>query len=620
MEFLEYLDEKRIMLFDGAMGTMIYNKGIFINRCYDELNISDPGIISQIHQEYVSAGAEVIETNTFGANHYKLKNYNLETKVQEINYKGAKIARGVSRGNVYIGGSIGPLGIKIEPWGPTSRSEARTAFREQAEALLDGGVDLIVIETFTDISEIEQAIKAVKELDSYIPVIAMMTVGIDGTSLYGTTPEIFTSRIDDWGADIIGLNCGEGPKVLLETAQKMLKCTQKPLCVMPEAGRPRNVNGRNIYFCTPEYIAEYTKRYINAGIRIIGGCCGTTPEHTRQMAKAVKSLTMSVKVMKTPPERKEKCTLTELPSASKEIAPELKSGFARKIINQKFVVSVEIVPPRGTKLKSFLDISSRLKLLDIDAFNIPDGPRASARMSALASAVLLQNNTGVETILHYTCRDRNILGMQSDMLGAHALGIKNLLLITGDPPKMGTYPDATAVFDIDSVGLTNMVKTLNKGMDLGKNSIGRPTAFYMGVGANPGAINIDFELERFYWKVDAGAEYAITQPVFDIGLLFGFLEKIDKKNIRIPVLAGVWPLTSQANADFMRNEIPGAWVPDDLYERMSKARSKEDAVNTGIDIAVEIISKIRNRVQGIQISMAGSRFESIERIIKSLDS
>lgn len=616
MDFLKYLNEKNIVLFDGAMGTMIYNKGIYINNCYDELNVSNPDMIIGIHREYIQSGADVIETNTFGANKYKLKAFNLEKKVQEINYKGAKLAKKASEGRIFIGGAMGPLGIKIEPWGSTSREEAREAFSEQAEALLDGGVDLIVIETFTDISEIEQAIKAVKAIDKDIPVIAMMTVGIDGTSLYGTTPEIFTKRIDEWNADIIGLNCGEGPKVLLDTSMKMLKCTNKPLCLMPEAGRPRNVAGRNIYMCSPEYIAEYAKRYINSGIRLIGGCCGTTPEHTRQMAKAVRSLSKSVNIVKP---IIDKAAICQEPVREREEIPMgEKSSFADKISKEQFVISIEIVPPRGTKIKTMLKTAKKLKEFKIDAFNIPDGPRASARMSALATAILLQNETGIDAVLHYTCRDRNILGMQSDMLGAYVLGIKNLLLITGDPPKMGTYPDATAVFDIDSIGLTNMVKTLNKGLDLGKNSIGRPTGFCIGIGANPGAINLDFELERFFWKVDAGAEYAITQPVFDIDLLFNFLEKIEKRNIKIPVLAGVWPLTSQANADFMRNEIPGAWVPDDLYDRISKACSKEDALKIGIDISIEIIDKIKKYVQGVQLSIIGSKTQNISRILESI--
>lgn len=616
MDFLKYLDERKIVLFDGAMGTMIYNKGIYINRCYDELNISCPELINEIHIEYINAGSEVIETNTFGANRYKLKNYNLNDKVQEINYKGAKLAKKQAGSNVFVAGSVGPLGIKIEPWGPTSREEARMAFAEQIEALLDGGADLIVIETFSDISEVEQAIKAVREIDVDIAVIAMMTVGIDGTSLYGTTPEIFTKRIDEWGADIIGLNCGEGPHVLLETAQKMLKYTLKPVCLMPEAGRPRNVNGRNIYICSPEYIAEYTKRFINAGIRVVGGCCGTTPEHTRQMAKTVRSLSRSVIIQR--PSEKDTPVCIEIPEKFSEVPAEKRSEFSKKVCRKEIVVSVEIVPPRGTKIRSMLKTAQVFKGFGIDAFNVPDGPRASARMSALATAVLLQKETGIEAILHYTCRDRNILGMQSDMLGAYALGIKNLLLITGDPPKMGTYPDATAVFDIDSIGLTNMVNNLNKGLDLGNNSIGRPTGFFFGVGVNPGAINMDFELERFYWKVDAGAQYAITQPVFDTGLLFSFLEKIDKRNIRIPIIAGVWPLSSLANADFMRNEVPGAWVPDNYYNKMQTAKTKEDALLTGIDISISIIEQIRDFIQGYQISILGNKAENIGKIIKSI--
>ena len=606
--FLDLLKE-RILLCDGAMGTMLYNKGIYFNTCFDELNLTNPELVKEVHQEYVDCDVDIIETNTFGANCYKLKKFGLEDKVKEINIAGAKIAREVAKDNVFVAGSIGPLGLKIEPWGPTSVEEAGEAFYEQASALLEGGVDLFILETFSDLNEIHQAIKAIKKL-SNLPIIAQMTIEEDGNSLYGTSPEIFTKRIEEWGADVIGVNCSVGPAATLACIERMVKVTDKPLSAMPNAGVPRNVEGRNIYLCSPEYLAEYAKRFILTGVKIVGGCCGTTPAHIRAVRRAIRALQ---------PERKvfPKIEVKEIEQKPrvKPIEKKKKSELARKLEEKKFVISVEIVPPRGFDPSPALEKINSFKDQGIDCVNIPDGPRASARMSAMSLAVIIENKAGIETILHYTCRDRNLLGMQSDLLGAYAQGLKNILVITGDPPKMGDYPDATAVFDVDSIGLCNLVNALNRGFDLGGKALKKPTGFHLGVGANPGAINLDYEIKRFEYKVEAGAEFAITQPVFDIKLLENFLKRIS--HCRIPIIAGIWPLASLQNAEFMNNEVPGARVPPEIMERMRKANEKgsEFACQEGITIARETLSEIKDMVEGVQISPPFGRVEVVKEII-----
>ena len=575
---------------------MLYNKGIYLNTCFDELNLSRSGIISEIHEEYIRAGADIIETNTFGANRYKLQKFGLEDKLGEINRMGGRIARETAGEDVYVAGSIGPLGIKIEPWGPTSVAEAEQAFKEQAGYLIEEKVDFIILETFADVNEIHQAIKALKSIDQRIPLVAQMTISEDGNSLYGTTPEVFTRQLEEWGADVIGLNCSVGPAFMLQGIEKMSKFTNLPLSAMPNAGIPREVEGRNIYLCSPEYMAEYTKRLILNGVKLVGGCCGTTPSHIKAMQGAVRALQPPTinRIIKMPT-REEQEAVAAIPR-------EKKSGLARKLASGKFVVSVEIVPPRGHNAAAAIETAKRLKESGVDCVNIPDGPRASARMSAMVLAFLINRKAGIEPLLHYTCRDRNLLGMQSDLLGVHAEGIRNILLVTGDPPKLGDYPDATAVFDVDSIGLTNVVRSLNYGIDIGRKKMSEPTAFHIGVAANPGAINLDYEISRFEWKVDAGAEYAITQPVFDLEMLERFLDRI--RHCRIPVLAGIWPLFSLRNAEFMHNEVPGAQVPAEVMARMRKAQEKgpEFAREEGVRIAADVLRRVRDMVDGVQIS------------------
>jgi len=592
LPFKEFIKDN-LVLFDGAIGTELYNKGVFINSCYDELNISRPNLIKEIHEEYVAAGADVIETNTFGANRPKLQKFGLEDKTYEINYQGAKIAREVAGDDIYVAGAIGPLKERLEPWGPLSEEEAREIFLEQAKALADGGVDLFILETFSDLHLIQQAILAVKE-DFDLPIIAQMTIGNDGSSLFGTPPEMFASKISQWGADIVGINCSVGPKPMLDALEIMSEVVDIPISIMPNAGTPVNVEGRNIYLSTADYFAEYTRRFIQAGASIVGGCCGTNPTFIKEMRKSIQSIQPRKIAHK-------HIKVTEENPPVQLIETCNKSAFSKKICEGKFVATVEIVPPRGADASDPIEQAKQLKEVGVDAINIPDGPRALSRMGASYLSLMIQQQAEIEVILHYACRDRNLLGMVGDLLGAYAAGIKNVLLITGDPPKMGTYPDATAVFDVDSIGLTNVVSYLNSGQDLGGNQIPNPTGFFSGVGVNPGAIDLDYEIRRYEWKVKAGAEYAITQPVFDNELLFNFMKRTG--HIKIPLIAGVWPLVSVRNAEFMNHEVPGAKVPEAIMNRMYATKNKDEARETGLEIARDTIRQIRNHVAGVQVSM-----------------
>ncbi|HEY6661205.1 MAG TPA: bifunctional homocysteine S-methyltransferase/methylenetetrahydrofolate reductase [Pyrinomonadaceae bacterium] len=597
--FKELLSSDRILVVDGAMGTMLYAKGVYINRCYDELNLSNPDLVREIHTEYIRAGADIIETNTFGATAHKLQQYGLEANLHEINAIAARVAREAARDRAYVAGAIGPLGLRIEPYGPTSFREAREMFKAQAEALLEGGVDLFCLETFSDVSEIREAINAVREICD-LPIIAQMTIMTDSNTMFGTTPELFTERLDKWGADVIGLNCGVGPAIILGALERMREVTKKKLSAQPNAGLPRDVQGRQFYMCSPEYMSKFAKRFIQAGAKFIGGCCGTTPSHIKLICDSVRAA--SPRAQRIAFSSSGTVTVDITPPDIRVVPPEERSAWGRKIASGEFVTSVEVLPPKGVDAKKTLDSIRLLKEAGVDGVNIPDGARAQSRMSALATAVLVEQQIGIESVLHYCCRDRNLLGMMSDLLGAAALGLRNILVITGDPPKMGPYPDATAVFDIDSIGLTNMVNKLNHGLDLGNNPIGEPTAFCIGVGVNPGAINLDEEIKRFEWKVEAGAQYAITQPVFDTQQLRDFLQRIE--HVRIPVIAGIWPLVSYRNAEFLHNEVPGVRVTPAIMDRMREAssRSKEAGREEGLKIARESLLEVRDEIQGVQVS------------------
>jgi methionine synthase I (cobalamin-dependent)/5,10-methylenetetrahydrofolate reductase len=610
-DFMSLL-ERGVVLFDGAMGTMLYERGIFINRCFDEVNCSNPELVAEIHRLYVEAGADCIETNTFGANRFKLENHGLGDRLAEINRAGAAIAKRAAGGEALVAGSIGPLGIKIEPWGPTSNEEAAEAFAEQARSLLEGGVDLLILETFADLNEIHQAIRAVRSV-SELPVVAQMTLQRDGLGLYGTEPGEFAVRLGQWGASVVGVNCSVGPKTMLEAVEKMVKAVSFPVSAQPNAGVPQNVEGRNIYLVSPEYFAEYARRFVQVGATIVGGCCGTTPAHIKAMRDAIRS----VRPVRTAPRPKLRVEIVEREVAPVRLAE--KSRLGGRIARGEFASLVELVPPRGCDPTAVLESAGRLAEAGIDAINIPDSPRATSRMSPLSLAVLIERTVGVETVLHYCCRDRNILGMESDLLGAHALGLRNLLIITGDPIKTGDYPDATAVFDIDSIGLTNVVHGLNRARDVGGRRLSMPTSFVIGVGVNPGAVNFEEEMRRFYWKIDAGAEFAITQPLFDTAQFTRFIEHI--RPHRIPIIAGIWPLVSFKNAEFMNNELPGVHLPDEVMARMREAGSGERAVREGISIAAETLRALKPQINGVQISAPFNRHElAIELLDEALGS
>jgi methionine synthase I (cobalamin-dependent)/5,10-methylenetetrahydrofolate reductase len=611
-DFIQAIADEHVYLFDGATGTMLYSKGIFINKCYDELNLRNPEIVLEVHRQYIRAGAEILETNTYGANRVKLQNFGIEDELRDINARGAELARKAADDNIYVAGALGPLGIRIEPYGPMALDEAREIFREQVTALRDGGVDLFVCETFSNLSEIEQAILAIRDVCS-LPVVAQVTIGVDGRTIYGDLPKVIAQRLDRAGADVIGLNCSVGPDIMLDAIEEIASVTAKKISCQPNAGLPRDVNGRQMYMASPDYFAKYAKRLIHKGVKFIGGCCGTTPEHIKMMADAVRPLS---------PRRSfvvvERNGASDKPAGHEPKPLETRSNWGRKLANGEFVTTIEITPPKGPNPENMIRGVESIKAAGVDGVNVPDGPRAQNRMGAIAVAVLLQQRVGIEAVLHYCCRDRNLLGMHSDLLGCAALGLRNLLLITGDPPKMGPYPEATAVFDIDSIGLTNMVSLMNRGLDLGGNPFGEPTSFTIGVGVNPGHLDLEYELRRLDWKVKAGAEYAITQPVFDVRQLETFLGRIE--HLRLPIVAGIWPLLSYRNAQFMNNEVPGVSVPDEVMERMRVAseKSKEHALVEGVTIARETLERVRDRVAGVQVSAPLGRVDLALQVFEGL--
>ncbi len=602
-----------IVLADGAMGTMLYSKGVFINRCFDELNLSSPQLVKEVHQEYAKAGAEILETNTFGGNRVRLTAFGLGEKLWAINQAGVRLAREAAGERAFVGGAIGPLGLQIEPLGPTSFAEARALFKEQADALLAAGVDLLILETFYELNELREAIFAAREAAGpEMIILAQVTVDDEGRLRDGTHPAAFTASLNEWPVDVIGVNCSAGPKIALETIEKMAPHTAKPLSAMPNAGVPANVEGRNIYLCSPEYMSQYARRFLQAGVRVIGGCCGTTPEHIKLISSEVRSLqpvqrnsTAAPVIEQGKPQTK---PLPKVPIAEK-------SQLGAKLAAGKFVAFVEVLPPRGIDASKEIAGARLCRENGIDCINVPDGPRASARMSAQVTCQLIQQQAGIEAVLHFCCRDRNILSMQSELLGAHTTGVRNLICITGDPPRMGAYPDATAVFDVDSIGLTNIVNNLNQGLDIGGNPMGSQTALLLGVGANPGAFNMDEELRRFAWKVEGGAEYVVTQPVFDLNLVEEFLKRTEQ--YKLPIIAGIWPLTSYRNAEFMVNELRVP-VPAEYMQRMRSADTAEKARAQGIAIAQEMCCNIRSMVEGVQLSAPFGRYEMAVQVAEAL--
>ena len=600
------------MLADGAMGTVLYARGIFINRCYDELNFSDPGLILSVHEEYLQAGAEIIETNTFGANRFRLTRHGLGAKVHDINEAGARLARqAVERlkenkaGEAWVAGSVGPLGVRLEPLGKTGLDEAREAFAEQIAVLASSGVDLLIVETMPALNEAQQALLAAKAVAPGLPVVVMVTVDDESNCLDGSSPAHAGALLTEWGASAVGVNCSTGPTTVLTAVEAMRAATTLPMAAMPNAGLPRAVEGRNIYLCSPEYMASFARKAIAAGVQIVGGCCGTTPNHIRAMRAAMRALDEQAPV--------------EVPGVTPVVTSETppaplgkRSRLGSLIAEKKFVTMVEVIPPKGLDCSKEIEGAAMLSQLGVHAINVPDTPRASARMSAQSLCIQIQQHNGIETILDYTCRNRNILSIQSDLLGASSIGLRNIVCLTGDPPEVGNYPDATSVFDVDSIGLVNMVRRLNHGLDIGSNSIGASTNFTIGVAANPGVGDIENEVRRFAYKVEAGAEYAITQAVFDLQLLENFLERI--KSHRIPIIAGIWPLISLRNAEFLKNDLRVS-MPEAIMLRMAQAATPEAAQLEGIKIAREMVAAVRPYVQGIQVSAPFGRFDVAAEVI-----
>ncbi len=587
-----------VVIGDGAMGTMLYQTGVFLNRCFDELNLSDPSRVEKVHAAYVEAGADFIETNTFGANEVKLARYGLAQEVSRINAAGVRLARSAAGQRVLVAGALGPLGCELTEHGPMTRDEAARIFRQQGKALVETGIDILILETFSNTDELLVAINALADL-SDAPIIAQITVNERNETIYGERADQALARIAGVEAvTVAGLNCSVGPSSMLTSLELIRNVTSKPISVQPNAGMPRSIEGRQLYMCTPEYMAEYAKRFFEKGARVIGGCCGTTPDHICEIVRSVRSLdkasARSRVAMTVPVGSGRETTLTE-PRPLAE-----RSRLGAKLAAGEQITMIELTPPRGVDMTTILQKARRCGEAGVDAINIPDGPRASSRLSPMVTAVRIQQEAGIEAVLHFCCRDRNLIGMQSDILGASAIGLGNMLIVTGDPPKLGDYPDATGVFDMDSIALTGVIHNLNRGLDIGGNRIDPPTSLVIGVGANPVAADLDREIERFRQKVDAGAEFAVTQPVFDPDSLLHFLEAIE--GFRIPIVAGIWPFTSYKNAEFMANEVPGVVVPESLLQRMRQATTKEQGLALGVEIARELVGAISEHVAGFAVS------------------
>lgn len=602
------------ILADGAMGTELYARGVYVNRCYDELNLIDPALVEAVHLDYLNAGAELIETNSYGANSFKLTPHGLADKVLEINRASVKIAREAIRKSgrdAYVAGSIGPLGKPLAPLGRIDKGVAREAFAEQAQGLIEGGVDLISIETMVNPVELIVAIEAVRN-QSDIPIMAQFTLSDWNETYLGATLEGIVVKLDRLDVDAIGINCSIGPNKLLEAAKLLREVTDKPIVIQPNAGELEWVEGRLISKATPEYFAEYAKRIILAGVNIIGGCCGSTPEHIRTMNAAIRAvvpeLSKVVIPTRTPQQEQPKKRIKVTPY--RDLSP-----MAKAIDDKQFVFSVELNPPRSPSVKQLMGKVHKLLDAGVTLVNIPDGPRASARLSAMVLGSLIRTQVpGMDPIVHYTCRDRNILGMQSDLLGAEALGINNILCVTGDPPKLGDYPMATAVFDVDAIGLLRIGDNLNHSQDLIGNPIPGGTTFHLGCGANPGAYDLDHEIDRLHRKIESGAQYVLTQPVFDEEVYFRFL---DKANLRkIPFLVGILPLASYRNAEFFHNEVPGMEVPKRIRDRLQPVEDRETAAQIGVEIAAEALIKCAPRSAGAYIMPP---FGKIERALEVID-
>lgn len=610
---------ERIVLFDGAMGTEIYARGVFINQSYDAVSLTRPELVTEIHGAYRAAGAEVLTTNTFGANRLRLAPFGLADKTVEINARSARLARSVAGDRCWVAGSIGPTGAVLTPVGRIPPGEAFGVFREQAQVLAENGVDLFVLETFSQVNELWQAVRAVRSVCD-LPIVALMTFPqayLGRGQLEGVTPEQAARTMDAWKVDAIGTNCSVGPRDILDIIERMARVSQKPLVAMPNAGLPQVVDGRTIYLASPEYVAEYARRLGEKGVQGIGGCCGTTPRMIKEMHTFLRSLS--------PMHREALATAKDVdrddaPASMEPVPVAERTEFARRLHAGKFCVSVELDLPRGVDPTRAVEGSALLYRAGVDVVNIPDGPRAVARMGPMAlSQMVRQRIPQMETVVHYCCRDRNLLGMQMDLLGSHALGLRNILAITGDPPKMGTYPDATAVFDIDSIGLISFIQLLNRGLDFSGQPIGGQTALFVGAGCNPGAVDIEREVDRYHRKVEAGAEFFFSQPVFDIDLLMRFLDRTETTR-RVPFLVGIMPLASARNAEFLHNEVPGMQVPEAVRRALAAAPTREAQRQVGIEVAREALMAVKEhpRVRGTYVFPPFGSYRAVLRVLDGI--
>ena len=598
---------KEILIFDGGIGTEIYKSNVFINRCFEELSISSPNLITQIHKSYSNAGADVLTTNTFSANKNKLSRFGLGDKVKEINSAGVKLAKECAEEETLIAGSVGPIG-DIPYNSGISEEIIIEMLSEQITAIKNAGADFIIFETLSCLKEIKQALAAIENITN-MPFILSFALNRDGESFKGEPIKKILSTLNDYRhkPTAIGLNCGVGPEGLLSALEIMSPICTYPIIAQPNAGVPRRVDNRTIYMANPEYLTTYAVRFVNMGVRGVGGCCGTTPEHIRDIARSIKPLAKQSHSFD--------LDITSLEIDFKDSVPlKKRSSLGAKIKNREWIKTVEIVPPYGYELNKTIEKAVICKNAGVDAINIPDGPRASSRISPLITAIHIKEKAGIEPILHFCCRDRNLIGMQSDLLGCAAADVKNLLFVTGDPPKLGEYPFASAVFDADSIGMVKIQSNLNKGVDLGGKSISKVTESVIGVGADPSALDFEREIRRTKEKIEAGAEFIITQPVFDIDALFKFLDKISDYDI--PIIAGIWPLASYRNAEFMNNEVPGVSVPDLIMNRMAAAKTKDEQRTEGIRIARECVEKIRNSIHGIQVSAPFGNVNTAIKVLK----
>jgi methionine synthase I (cobalamin-dependent)/5,10-methylenetetrahydrofolate reductase len=601
----------RVLLADGAMGTEIYRRGVFINRCYDELNISRPDLIEEIHRDYVAAGADLVTTNTYGATRIRLAQHGLEDRMADINRGGVRLARAAAGAEGFVGASMGPLPSLIRPAGPLSAASARAAYQEQAELLLDEGVDVVLLETFRQLGMLEEAIQAVRAVDATVPIVASFAFKPMRHYFVGPSPEEVVRRIGTMGIDVLGTNCVNGPAVMLELIERMEAAAGIPLSAMPNAGQPEMVDGRSLYLASPEYMAEYARRFVQNGVRLVGGCCGTTPE----MIKEMRSFLASVEP------RRRRVEVKSHPGRSMPMAlqpvplPERSRWGGR--IGREFAVSVELDAPRGLDPARPIEGAKLLAENGVQAVNIADGPRATARMSALSLALRVKEEADIDVIVHYCCRDRNLLGMQMDLLGAHALGVHNILCVTGDPPKMGNYPDATGVFDLDSVSLVRAVNNLNRGVDFGGDPMGAQTNFVIGCGCNPGFEPLDKEVDKFRRKLEAGAEFVFSQPLYDPQLLEDFLQRIEKFP-RIPFFVGILPLASARNAEFLHNEVPGMQIPEPIRHRMAAAEDRAAQRREGIAIAAEALRHARSfdQIAGAYIFPPFGRYDAVLEVLE----